>query len=187
MGGTTYTLRPSPNPLLYYFGLGGLLTRFLLRFISVHQYYVITKFQVDRSLTYLSSLCVVLWAIPTQCRTCNKRHMHNFQGMLHHAAGYSQRMWQWYQDCTVELGQVPEETASCDRILQVLSACQTTPDGPEDLSAMAWYNCWILRGLKRVNTNSATHKEVQQDCLSNWGCLPNPGGPGIQVGTGPAG
>ena len=36
-------LRPSPNPLLYYFRLGGLLSRFLLHFISVHQYYVILK------------------------------------------------------------------------------------------------------------------------------------------------
>ena len=50
-GGTTYTLRPSPNPSLYYFGLGGPLTGFKLRFISIHQYYVITKFRVDRSLT----------------------------------------------------------------------------------------------------------------------------------------
>ena len=51
MGGTTYTLRPSPNLLLYYFGLGGLLSGFLLCFISIHQYYVITKPSVDRSLT----------------------------------------------------------------------------------------------------------------------------------------
>ena len=51
-GGTTYTLRPSPNPLLYYFGLCGPLTGFKLRFISVHQYYIITKFRVDRSLTH---------------------------------------------------------------------------------------------------------------------------------------
>ena len=49
-------------------------------------------------------------------------------------------------------------------------------NGPEDLGAMAWYDCWLLRGLTRVNTNSTTHKEVQQDCLSNWGFSPNSGG-----------
>ena len=49
-------LRPSPNLLLYYFGLGGPLTRFKLRFISIHQYYVITKFRVDRSLTVHSPM-----------------------------------------------------------------------------------------------------------------------------------
>ena len=43
MGGTTHTLRPSPNLLLYYFRLGGLLSRFLLCFISVHQCYVSMK------------------------------------------------------------------------------------------------------------------------------------------------
>ena len=55
MGSTTYMLRPSPNPLLYYFRLGGLLTGFLLRFISVHQYYVTMKSSVDRSLTRLKA------------------------------------------------------------------------------------------------------------------------------------
>ena len=44
-------LRPSPNLLLYYFGLGGLLSGFLLCFISVHQYYIIMKLSVDQSLT----------------------------------------------------------------------------------------------------------------------------------------
>ena len=51
MGGTTHMLRPSPNLLLYYFRLGGLLSRFLLHFISIHQYYVITKLLVDQNLT----------------------------------------------------------------------------------------------------------------------------------------
>ena len=44
---------------------------------------------------------------------------------------------EWYQDCTIELGQAPEEIAGHDHILQVPSACQTTLDGPEDLGAMA--------------------------------------------------